>query len=179
MNNNIISEIESILYMANSPVELHLLKEFYNLTKEELIEYILKLQELRKDTGINIKLNDNEVYLSTNAVNATVINKFFDIEIKTRKLTKSNMEVLSIILYKGKVTKNEIEKIRGVNSDASVSILLEKNLIYSKERLKTKGNPKLYEVTQDFYKYIGIENIEDLNEIINNKIEFEEDRNEN
>lgn len=179
MNDKIICEIESILYMANSPVEIHLLMDFYNLEKEEIINYILKLQDLRKDTGINIKINDNEVYLSTNAVNASVINSFFDIEIKTRKLSKSNMEVLSIILYKGKVTKSEIEKIRGVNSDASVSVLLEKNLIYSKERKNTKGNPKLYEVTQDFYKYIGIDSKEQIQDIINNKIEFEEEENEN
>ena len=50
-------------------------------------------------------------------------------------MTDAALETLSIIAYKQPVTKIEIEKIRGVNSDRSVNKLVELELV--KEVWKT------------------------------------------
>lgn len=175
----LLSQIESILYMANSPVNIYSLSDFFKIDKDELLDIIIELKNLRNDTGINIKIDGNNIFLSTNAKYAEILNSFFKIETKTRNLSKANMETLAIIAYKGKVTKAEIENVRGVNSDSSVSILLEKKLIYSKERKNAPGKPKLFEVTDDFYKYLNLENEEDMWNLININRNEEKEENEN
>lgn len=167
-----INLIESILYMANSPININQLCNFFKLDYQEMLDLILELKKNRDDTGINIKISDNLVMLSTNAKYSESLQNFFNIEVKTRKLSQSHMEVLAIIAYRKKATKSEIESIRKVNVDSSIKTLLEKNLIYSKERKNVKGKPKLYEVTDDFYKYLGLESEEEIQEIL--KISNEE-----
>lgn len=72
------------------------------------------------------------------------------------------METLAIIAYKGPITKTEIEQIRGVNVEKTMTNLLEKNLIYISGKKKTIGTPNLYEVTEDFYSYLNINGKEEL-----------------
>lgn len=79
-----------------------------------------------------------------------------------RRLSPAALETLSIIAYKQPVTKPELEKIRGVNSDHIVNSLLEKNLITIKGRSESVGRPLLYTTTDEFLKYFGLNNISDL-----------------
>ena len=79
-----------------------------------------------------------------------------------RRLSPAALETLSIIAYKQPITKPELEKIRGVNSDHIVNSLLEKNLITIKGRSESVGRPLLYTTTEEFLKYFGLNNISDL-----------------
>ena len=79
-----------------------------------------------------------------------------------RRLSPAALESLSIIAYKQPITKPELEKIRGVNSDHIVNSLLEKNLITIKGRSESVGRPLLYTTTEEFLKYFGLNNISDL-----------------
>lgn len=74
-----------------------------------------------------------------------------------KKLSTSALETLSIIAYKGPVTRGECEAIRGVNCDYSVAKLLEKELIEVAGRVDdAPGRPVLYKVTALFLDYFGI-----------------------
>ena len=78
-------------------------------------------------------------------------------------MSSSALETLSIIAYRGPVTKGECEKIRGVNCDYSVEKLLEKELIEVAGRLENQpGKPVLYRVTQNFLDYFGINSTSEL-----------------
>ena len=63
-------------------------------------------------------------------------------------LTDAALETLSIIAYKQPVTKIEIEKIRGVNSDRSVNKLVELELVKEVGRLDAPGRPMLFGTTE-------------------------------
>jgi hypothetical protein len=60
------------------------------------------------------------------------------------------------------VTKNEIEHIRGVASDAVVQNLMEKNLITITGRSKSVGRPLQYGTTDEFLKFFGLNTIDAL-----------------
>ncbi|MCW8810773.1 MAG: SMC-Scp complex subunit ScpB, partial [Ignavibacteriaceae bacterium] len=60
------------------------------------------------------------------------------------------------------ITKPELESIRGVNSDYILSTLLDKNLITIKGRAESVGRPLLYGTTDEFLKYFGLNNLNDL-----------------
>ena len=77
-------------------------------------------------------------------------------------LTDAALETLSIIAYKQPVTKIEIEKIRGVNSDRSVTKLVELELVKEVGRLDAPGRPLLFGTTEEFLRSFGVHSIDDL-----------------
>ena len=79
-----------------------------------------------------------------------------------KKLSKASLETLSLIAYKQPVTKSEIERIRGVNSDYAVRKLLEKELVQIKGRSQDAGRPLLYGTSTKFMQHFGLNSIKEL-----------------
>ena len=86
-------------------------------------------------------------------------------------LTDAALETLSIIAYKQPVTKIEIEKIRGVNSDRSVNKLVELELVKEVGRLDAPGRPMLFGTTEDFLRTFGVGSIDELPVISEDMVE--------
>jgi segregation and condensation protein B len=83
-----------------------------------------------------------------------------------KRLSSAAMESLAIIAYKQPITKGEIERIRGVNSDYSVQKLLEKELIVIAGRNESMpGHPLVYTTSKNFMDYFGINSTDDLPKI--------------
>lgn len=82
-----------------------------------------------------------------------------------KKLSNSTLETLSIIAYKQPITRAEIDKIRGVNSQSTIDSLLDRGLIVEKGRLDKIGKPIIFGTTDEFLKYFSISSLEDLPEI--------------
>ena len=81
------------------------------------------------------------------------------------KLTDVLLETLSVIAYRQPVTKAEIERIRGVNSDHAVNKLVEYELVAELGRAKLPGRPILFGTTQEFLRLFGVTAEDDLPEI--------------
>lgn len=86
-------------------------------------------------------------------------------------LTDAALETLSIIAYKQPVTKIEIEKIRGVNSDRSVNKLVELELVKEVGRLDAPGRPRLFGTTEEFLRTFGVGSIDELPVISEDMVE--------
>ena len=143
---NIENKMETLIFLSKDPLTVEELAKFYGLSLDETQEILLMLKEKRKESGINIRIENGAVFL--------VSNPLYGEDVK--KLTKPTMETLAIIAYKGPVTKGEIEQIKGVSVEKTMANLLEKNLIYISGKKKAIGTPNLYEVTEDFYSYLNI-----------------------
>jgi len=131
--NDIEEKIETIIFLSKEMITVKELAQFYGMESFEIEEILRNLKEKRKNTGINVKI-----------------------------VSRSAMETLAIIAYKGPITKAEIEQIRSVGVDKTMSNLLERKLIYISGRKKTAGTPNLYEVTDDFYSYLNIHGKQEL-----------------
>ena len=81
---------------------------------------------------------------------------------RTKSLSSSLMEILSIVAYKQPVTRIEVDNIRGINSSSGIASLLERNLIKDLGRLDQIGKPIIYGTTDEFLRVFGLESIEDL-----------------
>lgn len=80
-----------------------------------------------------------------------------------KRLSTAALETLSIIAYRGPITKVECEKIRGVDCNYSIEKLLEKELIEICGRMEdSPGKPIIYRVTQNFLDYFGINSTDEL-----------------
>ena len=160
--NNIEEKLEAVIFLSKEMITIKELAQFYGMENFEIEEVLNNLREKRKNTGINLKIENGIVCLVSNPLFGSDVKRFFNPEMKLKKLSRSAMETLAIIAYKGPITKAEIEQIRSVGVDKTMSNLLERKLIYISGRKKTAGTPNLYEVTDDFYSYLNIRNREEL-----------------
>ena len=81
---------------------------------------------------------------------------------KKYALTDVQLEVLSIIAYKQHVTRQEVEKIRGVNSDHALNRLVEYGLVGEAGRLDAPGRPILFGTTEEFLRNFGVRSAQEL-----------------
>ena len=160
--NNIEEKLEAIIFLSKEMITIKELAQFYGMENFEMEEVLNNLREKRKNTGINLKIENGIVCLVSNPLFGSDVKRFFNPEMKLKKLSRSAMETLAIIAYKGPITKVEIEQIRSVGVDKTMSNLLERKLIYISGRKKTAGTPNLYEVTDDFYSYLNIHGKQEL-----------------
>ena len=154
---NMEERIETLIFLSKDELSIEELAKFYDMEKENMTELLLNLKEKRKISGINIKIENGIVALVSNPLYGEDVRRFFNPEMKMKKLTKSAMETLAIIAYKGPITKGEIESIRGVGVEKTMANLLEKNLVFVSGKRKSIGTPNLYQVTEDFYSYLNVE----------------------
>ena len=154
--------VEAVLFALGREISIDELASTLQVEEESVKEAIYKLANKYNDkTGVNLVTVNDKYQLVTNKKYYEQVNKFVE-NTKRQNLSNAAMETLSIIAYNPKITKSEIEKIRGVNSDFSVSRLLECGLIEEVARLNLPGRPAAYSVTSDFLKSCGLNKIEEL-----------------
>ncbi len=166
--------IEAILFAIGRNVSAHELAETLEMEEKDILKAIeLLKEEYEKKKGISLVYVNGGYQLVSNKEYYEYVTKFVQ---NTKKQTLSNtcMEVLSIIAYNPKITKSEIEKIRGTNSDSQVSRLIEYGLIEEVGRLQLPGRPAIFSVTNEFFKCMGISSLEDLPEFDASKLEEDE-----
>jgi len=155
------SEIESLLFIASKPLTVKKMADLVGKDKKEIEE---TLQELvakysEKKQGIKLMHHGSKFDLVSSPANAKVVRKFLKDEL-TGELTRPSLEALSIIAYRGPVTKGELEMIRGVNCSLILRNLLIRGLIEAEE--DKKDGLTYYRITFDFMRYLGISDVKEL-----------------
>ena len=124
------SIIESILFTMGEAVELSRISAALEMDKKEVRavigEMIREYEEQKR--GIRIIELEDSYQMCTPGETYEYLIRLVKIP-KSYKLTDIQLETLSIIAYKQPVTKLEIEKIRGVQSDYAVNRLVEVGLV--------------------------------------------------
>ena len=141
----------------------------------EIETIILKLNEKynASNSGIELLKLDNGYQLCTKKEYYEYIYPLIDKKTKP-SISNSALETLSIIAYNPKITKAEIEAIRGVSSDATIYKLLEYNLIEEAGKLDAPGRPNTYKTTTEFLRMFGISSLDELPELPKYKIDENE-----
>ena len=167
--------MEAMLFACGRPIEIREFMANLELSAED-VETILqnmKMEFESQNRGIEIIKVDNAYQLCTKKEYFEYIYPLFDNRAKP-SLSNAAMETLSIIAYNPKITRAEIESIRGVNSDGTIYKLLEYNLIEEAGRLDLPGRPTTYKTTPEFLKMFGISSLEELPELPRYKIDENE-----
>lgn len=158
--------IEEILYIWAEPIDLDdLSKIIFDYDKKDIKTALEEMIEERnsKSSGLLIKSFDNRYLFVTRKDHEKYLEKL--VKSSPKKLSNSSLETLSIIAYKQPITRAEIDKIRGMNSQSTLDSLLSKGLIKENGRLDKIGKPIIYVTTNQFLRYFDIESLEDLPEI--------------
>lgn len=155
--------VEAILFAFGKAMPLKTIAEALEMRPEEAEDSIaaLALRYEAEDRGIRIIRLEDAYQLCTKEKYYEVLIKIAEKPVKP-VLTDIMMEVLSIIAYKQPVTKAEIERIRGVQSDYAVNRLVEYKLIEEAGRLQAPGRPILFKTTEDFLRAFNVASVAEL-----------------
>ncbi len=175
---NLDSHIEALLFLKGEPMTVKELAKILGAKEKDVKEAGDILEENLKGRGIKLVKKEDLYALATSPESS----EFAKILIKEEfnpELSRASLEVLSIVAYKGPISRPQIDYIRGVNSVFTVRNLMVRGLI---ERIPNPRDSRsfLYKPAMQFLQYLGITNInnlpefKELNEEIENFIKDEE-----
>lgn len=168
----IMGIIESILFAAGREVTIKELMTVLEAESSDIINIVNEMKEKyeQEDRGIQIINVDGAYQLCTKKQNYDYICQIFDKRAKLQ-LSQAVMETLSIIAYNPRITRAEIEAIRGVSSDGIIYKLLDYNLIAETGKLDAPGRPTTFSTTNEFLKMFGLSSLKDLPELPRYKLD--------
>lgn len=164
---NLDSYIETVLFLEGEPVKIKKLAEILDKSEKEINEALEILEQKLENRGIRLIKKDvpeqcgaSDIMLST-APEASKICEEISKEEFNKDIGKAGVEVLSVIIYRGPVSRPEIDYIRGVNSSFTLRNLMVRGLI------ERKTNPKdnrsfVYSPSFKLLQYLGINSINKL-----------------
>ena len=167
--------IESMLFAAGREVSVKEIMNILELGREDIDKIIMniKTEYEERNSGIEIIKVDDSYQMCTKKECYEYIYPLFDNRAKPN-ISNAALETLSIIAYNPKITRSEIEAIRGVNADGTVYKLLEYDLIEEAGKLDAPGRPTTYKVTNKFMKMFGITSLDELPELPRYKLDENE-----
>ncbi len=155
--------VESVLFLESEPLSVETISNIAQISKDVVVECLELLKE--KYTAENCGV---ELSIITGGYILTPKKEYWE-TVKERygnkndgKLSKSAIEVLSIIAYKQPVTRAEIEDLRGVSPDNMIRMLLERQLIKEVGRRESPGRPVEFGTTKEFLKFFRLNSISEL-----------------
>ena len=165
--------IEAILFAAGRQVNIQELVMALELPKEEIEVIISEMQEQgnqEKQRGIEIIKIEDSYQLSSKKEYYEYIYQIIDKRAKPN-LSNAALETLAIIAYNPRITRAEIENIRGVGADACIYKLMEYGLIEEAGKADLPGKPMTYKTSQEFLKMFGYKSLNDLPELPKYKLD--------
>ena len=166
------AKIEAILFAAGREVTKNEIMLALEISSDEIDEIISSMQNdyRNEERGIELIKVDDSYQLCTKKDMYEYVYPVLDKRNKPN-LSTAALETLSIIAYNPKITRAEIEAIRGVSADACVYKLLEYGLITEAGKVDLPGKPMSYKTTDQFLKMFGYSSLNDLPELPRYKLD--------
>ena len=156
--------IEAMLFASPTPVPAEELAEAGNWTKREVEDYVERLRRQLFDRGLEVRKVAGAYSMLTKSEVAPFVERILQVQNKQR-LTRVQLEVLSIVAYKQPITRPQLEASRGINADRTLAQLLDLDLVSQVGRAELPGRPFLFGTTELFLEHFGLSSLEDLPEL--------------
>jgi segregation and condensation protein B len=153
--------IESILFVAEEPVEVTVLVQALRAQRDAIEDALAELEQRCLSGGTRLQRDGDLVQLVTAPDAGPYVEHFLGIESRQR-LSGAALESLAIIAYRQPVTRATVEQIRGVNSDGAIASLIARGLVEEVGKAPGPGRPGLMGTTMRFLEHFGLSNPADL-----------------
>jgi segregation and condensation protein B len=156
------AKIEAILFFKGEPTSIQSLSKILGIPEFMIMEELVVLEGKLIERGLSLVRSDGDVALVT-AEGVSEIIETLSKEELSRDLSKASLETLAIILYRGPITRSEIEYIRGVQSSFIIRSLSIRGLI---DRIENQNDQRgfLYKPTFDLLRHLGIDSLDKMPE---------------
>ncbi len=166
-------KLEGVLFYKGTPQKKAALCKLFEVGEEELGTALKALKERLESGALRLLETDTDIQLVTTSEMDELIESIRKDELK-RDIGKAGAETLAIILYRGPLTRPDIDRIRGVNSAFILRNLLMRGLVERQQ----KGNTYTFDITPTLLAHLGVTSKQDLpdRDIILDQLEaFERD----
>lgn len=163
--------VEALLFASPEPLTQPQLNSVFEADLVDL--ELTNLEKIIEDLNYLYNKNDNAFTIVKVAGGYQLVSRS-EYEIFIRRLlkksgrlalTNASLETLAIVAYRQPVNRFEIESIRGVDSSGVLRTLLSKNLIKIKGRDAGPGRPLLYNTTEKYLEYFGLNDLSEMPKI--------------
>lgn len=155
--NDLAKQLEALLFTAGEAVSLKDLGELTHETPENVSSALQEIDIAIAESGISLMLTDTHAQMVTSKTVAAFLAQFSAPDDTT--LSKAALETLSVIAYRGPISRIDIDVLRGVDSRRMTRQLLLRGLI---RQIRASGQAALYEITEEFLAHMGITKKEEL-----------------
>ncbi len=154
----IARQVSALLFCALEPVAVRELAEALECEVQDVDEAVAELRETFAEGGSGIVLREvaGGLTFASDPEADTAVRRLLS-RPRTPPLSQAQAECLAIVAYLQPVSRPEIARIRGVNSDSAAATLEERGLIEEKGR--SQFGAILYKTTPLFEKLFGLEDI--------------------
>ena len=155
--------LEAILFAAGEPVPVGRLSLVLCAGEDEILRCAAALAERcrSEERGVRILRLEDKLQMCSAPEYAPLITKTLE-QRRAPMLSQPALETLAIVAYFQPVTRAYIDRVRGVDSSYTVSVLAERGLIESCGKLDVPGRPTLFRTTPVFLRTMGVSSLDEL-----------------
>jgi segregation and condensation protein B len=153
--------IEALVFVSEHPVSINEIAKTAGGADKKLVRQLA--DELRQEytrRGIHLEEVAGGLVFRTNAQYAPFVR-----EVTAKKpvrMTRAQLETLSIVAYRQPLTRPEVDDIRGVDSGPVLKTLLDRDLVRILGKKDEPGRPLLYGTAPSFLEFFGLKSLKDL-----------------
>jgi segregation and condensation protein B len=159
-DSDLAAALEAILFVADRPLSTADLAVLVEDTPASVADGLAALTKALEGRGLRLQKLDGSWQLSTSPAVADRVRRYA--ERAEGRLSPAAVEALAVVAYQQPVTRGDVERVRGVDSDSVMRSLLHRRLITEVGRRDSPGRPILFRTTFTFLERFGLESLEDL-----------------
>ena len=157
---NLRLTLEALLLVAETPPSMRTLARVTGVS-DASVQSVIAEMEADQSGGIRIRRHEHTVTLVSAPEAAPYVERLLGLDTPPR-LSKASLETLAIIAYHQPVTRDQIERVRGVGASGVIRSLRARDLIAPSGRLDMPGQPLLWSVTPRFLDHFGLSALDQL-----------------
>jgi segregation and condensation protein B len=152
--------LEALVFASDKPVTANELARLSSAPIKQVKQLLGEIQDAFAGRGILLDEIAGGFLFRTNVQYAPFVRELTSG--RPVKLSRAQLETLAIVAYRQPVTRPEIDEIRGVDSGATLKLLLERDLLRLLGKKDEPGRPLLYGTTTYFLEFFGLRSLKDL-----------------
>ena len=155
--------LEALLFVTDEPLPAARVAKLLEVPETDVISTFDEIAQeyARDERGFQLREVAGGWRLYTHPAFHPVIERMV-LSWDARRLSQAALEALAVVAYHQPVTRQGVNAVRGVNSEAVISSLVEKGLVREVGRDKMQGNAVIYGTTRTFLEKFGLKDIGDL-----------------
>jgi segregation and condensation protein B len=154
------AQLEALLFVAERPLSRREIASIAGVSRDVVDARLGDLEISLAGRGIRLVTAGEGVELVTAPEAGALIARYVGAD--AVRLSPAALETLAIVAYRQPVTKAAVERIRGVDSDYTIRVLLHRRLVVELGRSDAPGRPFLYGTGFDFLERFGLTSLDEL-----------------
>jgi segregation and condensation protein B len=153
--------VEAIIFAADKPVTMQRLRQLTRISDAHRLDQTLEQLALDfADRGIALQQVSGGYQFRTNTTYSAWVQQL--VAGRPVRLSRAQLETLAIVAYRQPITRPEIDEIRGVDSSATLRLLLDRSLVRVLGKREEVGRPILYGTTSEFLDFFSLQDLREL-----------------